>query len=207
MPRRFPRAFVALVVAAALAAPACSRKGDGGGDRQSAGKATTTTAAAPPVLTWTVEGLDPNGTKAPGDDVVAAVTATLNSYLATAVVAPLHTGTPAGDLTPLLSASALERVQTDPAARAAFVDEGLPKATKITAETVKATLSSVAGPDEVTALVAARLNLALHVVGPQIDVDIVRTGEVTLSPEADGWRIDSFLLHVERNSRDEAASS
>lgn len=205
--RRFsPTIVVAIALAALAVAPACSKK-----QKPSAappGSAATATTAATakaqagaPAIHFTVVGLEDNGTKAPDDATKAAVVATLDKWLADAVVAPLHSGHPAGDLTSLLTPAAAAKL-ADPAARAAFVDEGLPAAsTSITADKADVTLGSVAGPDEVVAVIGARIDLKLHAVGPDLDVDVVHWGELILAPEGDGWKIDAFDLHATRDSR------
>lgn len=200
------RGRTARVAAAALFAVtflgACSRSGgdddEGASDR--AADSTSTTAPAP--LAFTVTGIETNGTAEPPAEVVAAVTAVLDAYLAEAVVAPLRSGTPAGELTGVLSAAARERLAADPAVRGSLVDEGMPVATSVTAERADVVLGSVAGPDGVPALLAARIDLAVHATGEGLDIDIVRNGELVLSPEPEGWRIDSFVVHTERNTRD-----
>ena len=202
MPRRL---LTALLLAALLLSGACSKKEKDGGDGKAAATTTTPTTAAPagpPTLQLTVQGLDPNGTKAPDDATVAAVKTTLERWLAAAVVGPLYSGQPAGDLSAVFTPAALERLAADPAARATLVDEGLPPATtEITAERAGITLTSVAGPDEVVALVAAQLDVKLRAVGPTMDVDVNHYGEVVLVQEADGWKIDSFAVETARDSR------
>jgi hypothetical protein len=194
----------ALVAAVAVTGAACSKKKDDGAAPKP-GKATTTTAAAAaaPTVSLTVTGVDANGTKAPDDATVAAVKKTLDGWIAAAVVGPLHTGQPAGDLAPYFTAAALDRLGADPAVRATLVDEGLPPATKaLTADTANVALFSVAGPDEVVAVVAAQVDLKLHAVGPTHDVDVSHYGEVVLVQDDGGvWKIDSFALQSPKDSR------
>jgi hypothetical protein len=202
-PTRLAAALVA--VALLLGASACSKKKDDDDSSAPKRKATTTTAeaeSAAPILQFTVTETNDNGTKGPDDAQLAAIRKTLDGWLASAVVAPLHTGQPAPDLAALFTAPALERLG-DPATRATVVDEGLPPATKtITAELANVILSTVAGPDEVLAVVGARIDVKVHAVGPTLDVDVVHQGELVLVPEADGsWRIESFALHTARDSR------
>lgn len=188
--------LVSLVALASLTA--CSKKKDGA--EPSASKKKGDTAA--PTLTFTIDGVEPNGTKPPGNDVLEAVKAVLDAYLQRAVVQPLYTGEPAGDLADLFTVAARPRLG-EPAHRATLVEEGLPPAsTSITAGAVKASLSSVAGPDGAIALVGARLDVQLHAVGPRVDIDIVRDGELVLTFEDGTWRIDSFGLRTTRNTRD-----
>ena len=192
------RITAALAVMFLLVLSACSGKT---GDDKGSASATTTQPGGKPTLTWTVDGIEANGTQPPSDATMAAVKTTLDEYLAVAVVGPLHSGAAAGDLTSVLAPAAVERVAADPAARATLVDEGMPAATKsIAAEAATATLSSVAGPDGVTALVAARLDLRLRAIGPLVDVKIARTGEVVLAPEGDKWMIESFVLRTQRDT-------
>ena len=199
------RLLAALALAAVLAA-GCSKGAKDDDDGAAAKKPTTTTApgasAAPPTLQFTVTETNANGTKAPDEAQLAAIKKTLDGWLASAVVAPLHSGQPAPDLAPLFTAPALERL-ADPAVRATLVDEGMPPATTaITAETANVLLSTVAGPDEVLAVVGARIDVKVHAVGPTLDVDVVHQGELVLAPEADGsWKIESFALHTARDSR------
>lgn len=196
-----PRKLMVSLVALVVLLGACS-KDDKDEPRAQPSTTTTTAPPGPPTLAWTFGDLDAHGTAAPGDDVVAAVKTTLDNYLAQAVVAPLYTGQPVVDLSTVLSPAALERFNADPAARATLVDEGMPPATeKITAERANAQLASVAGPDGIPAVIGARLDLLVHAVGPNLDVDINRFGDVTLVAEEGGWRIDSFQLRTDRNSR------
>jgi hypothetical protein len=197
------RRFLAALALAAVLVSGCSK--DKKKDDAAPGKpAATTTSAAPaaPTLTFTVTETNTNGTKGPDDAQLAAIKKTLDGWLAAAVVAPLHTGQPAPDLAPLFTPPAFERL-ADPAVRATLVDEGLPPAsTSIAAEVANVLLSTVAGPDEVLAVVGARIDVKVHAVGPTLDVDVVHQGELVLVPEADGsWKIESFALHTARDSR------
>lgn len=200
-PRRFVILFVALLVA--LGGAACSKK-DGDDAKAKKPRATTTTEvvlAAAPALAWTVTGVDSQGTAPPGDDVVAAVKATLDTYLVEAVSKPLFSAQPAGDLSAVLSPAAIERLNADPATRATLVDEGMPAATKsITTETATANLWSIAGRDGAPGLFGAQLDLKVHAIGPTVDVTIVRNGEVVLTNDGSGWRIDSFRLRAQRDT-------
>jgi hypothetical protein len=197
------RTAATLAVALLLVAPACSKdKADDGAAPKPKRGTTTTTAATPavPTLTFTVVGTDDNGTKAPDEATMAAVKQTMDGWLAAAVVAPLHSGQPAGDLSPLFTQAALDRL-ADPAVRATLVDEGVPAAKTITAETANLLLTSVAGPDEVVALIGARIDLKVHTVGATHDVDVVHQGELVLVADGPGWKIDSFAVHTARDSR------
>jgi hypothetical protein len=208
MPPRHPpfllaRRVVPLAVAMALAAGAGACSKEPAGEKRAATTTTapTTTAAAAPAIAVTVTGVDANGTREPDEATVAAVKKTIEAWVAAAVVAPLHSGQPAGDLAAVFTPAALERL-ADPAVRATLVDEGLPPATKeITAERADVGLFSVAGPDEVVAVIAAQLDLKVRAVGPTLDVDVSHYGELVLVQEGDGWKIDSFALEAARDSR------
>ena len=200
-----PTRLVAVLVLAAVLVAGCSKDAKDDGDKAAPGQATTTTAAAsagPPTLQFTVTETNDNGTKGPDEAQLAAIKKTLDGWLAAAVVAPLHSGQAAPDLAPLFTPAALERL-ADPAVRATLVDEGMPPATtSITAEVANTSLSTVAGADEVLAVVAARIDVKVHAVGPTLDVDVVHQGELALAPEPDGsWKIESFTIHTARDSR------
>ena len=196
------RTAAILAVALLLVAPACSKDeaDDEARPRPRASTTTTTSAPAVPVVTFTVVGTDANGTKAPDDATLSAVKQTMDAWLATAVVAPLHSGQPAGDLAPLFTQPALDRL-ADPAVRATLVDEGIPAAKTITPELANLLITSVAGPDEVVAVIGARIDLKVHTVGPTHDVDVVHQGELVLVQDGPGWKIDSFAVHTARDSR------
>jgi hypothetical protein len=204
LPRR-PLATVLALLLTVGAAGACSKKKDDG-DASSPRRTTTTAAAAapagPPTVAVTITGVDANGTRTPDDATVAAVKATLDRWIATAVVAPLHSGQPAGDLSALFTAAALERMAAEPAVRATLVDEGLPPATKgLSAERATAALFSVAGPDEVVAVIAAQVDIKLRSVGAGHDVDVSHYGELVLVQDGDTWKIDAVSLQSPKDSR------
>lgn len=184
---------------------ACSK--DDGDDAKAPARTTTTsttTPAAPPTIGVTITGVDANGTKPPDEATVAAVKATLDTWLASAVVGPLFTGQPAGDLSGLFTPAAIERLASDPAARPSLVDDGLglpPASTAITAERANVALASVAGPDEVVAVIAAQLDILLRAQGPTLDVDVNHHGEVVLVADDGTWKIDAFSVTAARDSR------
>lgn len=199
MPRSRPLALVFAVLALVAASlGGCSKGGD-----DAAPEATTTTApAGPPTIGVTITSVEANGTATPDGPTVEAVKSTIEAWLATAVVAPLHTGQPAGDLSGVFTPAALAHLAGDPAARASVVDEGLPPAsTAITAERAFVSLSSVAGPDQVVAVIAAQLDILLRAQGPDLDVDVNHHGEVVLVDDGGTWKIDAFALTAARDSR------
>lgn len=201
--RRLLLVFLAVV---ASVAPACSKDDDvkSAGPRSGRGGASTTAATTPPgppALALNVSGVEANGTAPPDEATVAAVKKTLDGWLTTAVVGPLHTGARAADLAPYFTAAALERL-ADPAVRASLVDEGLPPSTKAFApEVANVLLSAVAGGDGVVGVVVGRLDLKLRATGASSDVDIVHQGDLVLVFDNETWRIDSFQMHTTRDSR------
>lgn len=195
-----------LVVLVAAAAPACSKddapSATGPTKDRAGGEASSTSAPpGPPAIALNVSGVQANGTAPPDEATVAGVKQTLDGWLAAAVVAPLHSGAPAGDLSPYFTAAALERL-TDPAVRASLVDEGLPPATKaIAPEVANVLVSAVAGSDGVVGVVVGRLDLKLRATGASSDIDVVHQGDLVLVFDNEAWRIDSFQMHTTRDSR------
>lgn len=128
----------------------------------------------------------------------AGVLDTLNRYLEAAILTPLRTGGPAGDLTPLFNPPALAQVVPGGADRFAFIDENLPPLSDLRSERAVAGLTALAGQDGTVSVVAAGLELRLigHVAGAP--VTIVRTGELVLMPEGGTWRIDAYDIQVVR---------
>ncbi len=195
--RRVVRTLVAAVLALGVLAAlgACSKS-------KEAAPATTSTTTPAPVVAFTITDVDPNATAPPDDATVAAVKATLDQWLAVAIIGPLHSGQPAGDLSAVFTPAALARAQ-DPTVRPGLVAEGLPPATEaLTADHATAALKTVAGPDGVVALIAAQIDLKLHAAGATSDVDVIHYGEVVLvAADTGGWKIDAFDLVAAQESR------
>jgi hypothetical protein len=190
---RRPATVVAACALAALVSLGCSKK-----ERAAPGPAPA--APAPGSVVLELTGVEANGTPPLGADVVAAVKTALDRYVADAIVAPLRSGGPAPDLTHVLTPAALARLGGPD--RETLVQEGLPAASGgIRPEAATVALSTLAGPDGGPVLVAARLDLRLHAVGPGLDVDVVRQGDLVLVPEGDQWRIDGYQLRASRDSR------
>jgi len=132
-----------------------------------------------------------------------AVLETLNHYLEAAVLTPLRTGGPAGDLSALFNPPALERVVPGGVDRFAFIDENLPALSDLRSERSVAGLTALAGRDGKVSVVTAGLDLRLvgHVAGAPVTV--VRTGELVLMPEGSTWRIDAYDIQVVRTVANE----
>lgn len=197
-PRRLPATIAVLLIVALVAVTGCSKDKAEESPKEPAEESAP--PPAPGAVVFTVTGVDPNNTTPPDEATIAAVKKTLEGWVATAVVEPLRSGAPAGDLSPVFTAPALERLG-DPAVRATLVDESLPAATKsVDAEVANVALASAAGEAGV-AVIAARFELKVRAVGDDSDIDVVRTGDFILVPEADTWKIDSFTVHTTRDSR------
>jgi hypothetical protein len=210
----FPRRSLPVSVAAATVAVAllvsgagCSKKNGNNraGAKGTTTAASTTTAAEPPIV-FTVSGIDDSGTPPPDDATIAAVKQTLDDWVAAALVGPLKSGQPAGDLSAIFTTEALGTL-ANPATRATLVDEGMPAAKSVKPESAGLHLTSVAEPDGTLTFVAARIDLKLHVTGPGLDVSIVRDGEVVLAPEDGRWKIESFTVRAMRDSLNDPATT
>jgi len=141
------------------------------------------------------------------DAAWAGVLDTLNRYLEAGVLTPLRSGGPAGDLTPLFTPPAAERVMTVGPDRFAFIDENLPPVRDVQAEAAVAGLTALAGPDGSMSVVTAGIDLRLigHINGALVRVN--RSGELVLMPEGGTWRIDSYDIAVTRTLADETTTT
>jgi hypothetical protein len=181
--------------------------------KSAAGQSTTTTAKVEknfPVVHVALAPLDANNTKPAGDDVIAKVQATLDRYVADAVVAPLRTAAPPPDLSAVFTGNVLARITPGSPERASLVDEGFPAAsTAITPDAANAVITSVAGPDEVPGLIGVHLDLKIHAVGPTADFDVVHSADFVFIDDADAgeWKIDAFQAHAGRDSRPPATAT
>ena len=131
----------------------------------------------------------------------SAVIDLIGDYVETAIVKPLRTGQPAGDLAGVFDAAALARAQGID--RAALVDEGLPKVAGHL--TVTATPVAIAGLGDqagnLVALTAAvDLDVSASAVGKAAPLHIVRTGSFVLSPDGGGaWKVSAYDVQVTRD--------
>lgn len=202
-----PRKNLILLVAGLLALTACSRPlSDAYTTQTSVVPMTVTTtpdieAAAEPIIIggagFTVHAV--GAVNQPAFDAAwAAVLDTLNRYLEAAVLTPLRSGGPAGDLAPFFTPLSVARVTTAGPDRGAFIDEGLAPATDLRRVTAVATLSGVAGSDAVMSVVSAVLDLRLAGRVKGAPLSVIRTGELVLLPEGGTWRIDAWDLRVVR---------
>jgi hypothetical protein len=133
------------------------------------------------------------------DAAEAGVLDTLNRYLNAAVLTPLRSGGPAGDLTPLFTRPAVDRVMAVGPDRFAFIDENLPPVSDLREEAAVAGMTALAGEDGALSVITAGLDLRLvgHIDGEPVSV--VRTGELVLVPDGGAWRIDAYDISVTRS--------
>lgn len=119
----------------------------------------------------------------------------LDRYLNNAMLVPLRTGAPVGDLSQLFAGPALGRAGGPD--RGALLDEGGGRLTAVDVKAASASLIVLAGPDGV-----AVLSAGIHVsVSGQTDggpVTVQRSGELTLAPEGEAWKIVGYDIRVDR---------
>jgi hypothetical protein len=128
----------------------------------------------------------------------AAVLDMLNRYLEAAVLTPLRSGGPAGDLVPFFTPPSVAKVTSPGPDRAAFIDEGLAPVAELRRVRAVATLTALAEPDAVMSLVSAELDLRLTGLVNGAPLTLVRTGELVLLLDRGAWRIDAWDLKVTR---------
>jgi hypothetical protein len=192
MPRR-----ICLLVAGLVALTGCSRAISHAYTTQTT---TTQTPSGTTAFTATAFDLHAAGPVSPAafDAARAGVLDTLNRYLEAAVLTPLRSGGPAGDLTPLFTKPAVDRVMSVGPDRFAFIDENLPPVGDLHKEAAAAGMTALAGEDGAVSVVTAGLDLRLTGRVGGEPVSITRTGELVLVPDAGGWRIDGYDLKVTR---------
>jgi hypothetical protein len=176
--------------------------------RSSTTGATASPAAGPIAITGARFDVQAAGTvsKATSDATWAGVLATLNQYLDAAVLTPLRSGGPAGDLVPIFTPLAVDRVTSGPD-RSAFIDEGLPATTDIRAQAAVAALTALAGSDGIVSVVAANLDLRLAGSAGGAPVTVAHTGDLVLLPDGPTWKIDAYDIRASRTFADAATST
>ena len=203
--RRWPALLVAVVLTA-LGTAGCS-----GGDDDNAGKkdgANPTAKPAPapePAYAFSISAAEvqsaaPQAPPFP-DDLKAAVKASLDTYLANGVVAPLKTGQPPAGLEGIFTGAAGARVAAGHPDRVALLEEGQPVSGKVTQDRADLKLTALIDQAGAPAVVTAQVDLALTVKGKDTTLAVVRTGELTLVFDNNAWRIDAFDLRTARDSR------
>lgn len=167
------------------------------------------TTAGPPGTSvgFTVTAFDVEGAGDPAsvERVKAAVQTTFSRYLQDAVLTPLRSGGPAGELAPLFTARAAEHL-AGAADRRAFIDEGLPPAWRIEAPVSALRLVGLADQAGQVVLVAARMDLKLLAGVPGTTVTIDRGADLVLVADGDGWKIDAYSVRVTRDTPDSSTT-
>jgi len=191
--------LLAALACLTMTAAACSADGV---STAAAGRATTSTAPQAPIA-FTVTSITVEATADPLPGTVegarAGVESTLKLWLDEDVVGPLRSAQPAGDLRHVFSAATGERVATT-ADRAAFVSDGLPPVTGITAETATLVVVGLVDPDGQIPIVTVHLELKLKGQAAGSPLTVEHVGDVVLIPEGDRWRIDSYDLRATRDT-------
>jgi len=132
----------------------------------------------------------------------SGVVTTIGDYVETAIVKPLRTGQPAGDLSGVFDTAALARATG--VDRAALVDEGLPKVTGDLTVAAKPVAITGLG-DQDGNLVAVTATVDLDISAPAaakkaVPLHIVRTGSFVLTPDLGGtWKVSAYSMNVTRD--------
>ena len=139
----------------------------------------------------------------PGD-VKAAVSTTLDRYLQAAVLGPLRSGLPAGDLGPVFTGPARARV--DGPDRPALVDENVLATGDLKAETATVGLAGLADADGAMTVVTAAFDLRLR-TDDDDPLTITRAGHLVLVRDGDGWKIDGYDVRTTREGGEGATTT
>jgi len=131
-------------------------------------------------------------------DVMDAVHHALDTYLDRATVTALRTGA-AGDVASLLTPDLAGNVVAD---HASLVDDGMPGVVALRQPTATAVVTA-AGTD----LAAAHVDISVVALVGTVPVTIHRTGDIAFVHDGDQWHIDSYDLHVTRDSLDAPAAA
>lgn len=199
--RRWP----ALLIAAALAVLGATGCSDGDDEKKARDSNKADPAAPESAFAFSVSAADvqsgaPQAPPFP-EDLKAAVKASLDTYLANGVVAPLATGQPPAGLEGIFTGAAGARVAPGHPDRVALLEEGQPVSGKVTQDRADLKLTALIDAAGAPAVVTAQVDLALTVKGKDTTLAVVRTGEFTLVFDNNAWRIDAFDLRTARDSK------
>jgi len=183
---------------------ACSGGDDGG----KSGTAATVPGGGPAapgpysfaVTTAAVEPMAPQAPNFP-PDVTAAVQASLDAWLANAIVGPLRTGKPSSGLDAVFTEPALLKISGPGPERAAVLEEGRPLSGDVEQERANAKLTLLTAPGGEPVLVTAQIDIVQSVKSGSGAVDVVRGGEMVLVPDRGSWRIDGFDIVAKHDTR------
>jgi hypothetical protein len=177
-----------------------------GGGSSSDDATKTTTSNAGPGVTITLEAGDiATDSAGPATSLSPAqaqqVLATVRAYVDGAVVKPLRSGEPVGDLSAVFDAGTLARVTGID--RAVMLEEGLPKVTGDIAVTGKP-VNFVGLGDQSGNLVLVTASVQFTVdgtiAGIKAPLHIEQHGDLVLAPDASGaWKVTSYRMTVARS--------
>jgi hypothetical protein len=192
------------LAAAVLGLPGCTKtKPQGAPSVTVAPKATTSTEppgpyaftlAPPEAVAW-------NGPPVFPDDVRTAVQVLLDRYLSDAILRPLRTAQPAGDLSAIFAPPALDRVNGPD--RAGLVDEGFPKPDSVHVESATAGIVGLQG----VPLVAAGFHVVLTAKFAGTPVRVDRAGELQVGLVGPDWKVVAYDVRVTRDTQDGSGST
>ncbi|HUP70294.1 MAG TPA: hypothetical protein VM142_10825 [Acidimicrobiales bacterium] len=204
--RRWPALLVAVVLTA-LGTAGCSSGDDGdkADKKDTPGNAANPAPAPGPAFAFSISAADvqsaaPQAPPFP-EDLKAAVKASLDTYLANGVVAPLRTGQPPAGLEGIFTGAAGARVAAGHPDRVALLEEGQPVSGKVTQDRADLKLSALIDGAGAPAVVTAQVDLAVTVKGKDTTLTVARTGELTLVFDNNAWRIDAFDMRTARDSK------
>jgi hypothetical protein len=184
--RRLVAALLALTTV--IGGTACSKK-----KATARPRATPTTAAARPIsFTFAAAPETPPAVK-------DATEALLRRYLDDAILAPMRSGGPAPDLSPIFTAETAPLVSAGD--RAALVGEGMPSARGgVEADAANASITPLVVGDEVP-LAVAKIDLRLRARDVEgAGVAVTHQGELLLVPEGSTWRIGGYDVLATRDT-------
>jgi hypothetical protein len=193
-----PLAGGALIVIVAVAAVVLTRSGghrDGGGT--SLGRQTTTIALPAGDITAAGGGGNPSFTSDQADQVLSVI----RTYVKQAVVKPMRSGGPAGDLSSVFDAPTLARVTGGD--RPVMVQEGLPRITgKLKVASQPIALVALGDQTGKIVLVTAAIDLTAdgRVAKVKVPLHVEQQGDLVLAPDATGaWKVTSYNMAVARS--------
>lgn len=129
----------------------------------------------------------------------------LDHYLEQAVLTPLRSGLPAGDLSALFAGPAAERIAGPD--RAALVDEGLPKLTDVALEKATAAVAILAGAGGEVGLASARISVVVKGAISGMPLVVEHTGELFFGRDGDAWKISGYQVRVSKDTLEGSATT
>jgi hypothetical protein len=191
---------VLLAAVAAVTIPACSHSTK----KAAIPRPTTASTAPPPQFKVSIASVDVQSMKVGGaplpNDVRAAVTTTLDTYVSKSIVDPLNSGQAAVGLDAVFTPVALGRLTPGSSDRAALVDDTRPAPGSVVPEKETAVLTALTAQDGTVVVVNAHVDLSVIFTIPTGRIRVERTGDLVLVPSAGGWRIDSYDMVANHNT-------